>query len=502
MSSAIGKNTPGSQFLPEFPQLLGHPKPLWMLFMSEFWERFAFYGIRWAMVLYIVAQFYAGGAAGERPASELYGAYLALVYAGAIFGGYVADKLIGYQRSMMVGAIIMAAGLFMIAIPDPVIFKLGLATIIVGNGQFKPIISTMVGKLYAIGDERRDSGFTIFYMGINIGAMLAPIVTQLLAQKVFGSDGMPAYKVVFIAAGIGMIISLLWFYLGRHQLKGIGLPDEEQKNTKRLLMVVGTGLIIGIPLFYFLLSISATYLQFILMALFVIPAVMLFTEGVREGKVAQDKVVAMLLIFIFNIMFWMFFEQAGSSFNFLADKIVNRDFGSWEFPTAWFQSVNSIAIILFAPVLAWLWVRMGKNNPTIPRKFGLGLLFNGLAFLLLVFALKTLVSDAGKIPFWTLFSVYFIQSIGELCLSPIGLSMTTKLAPVKLAGMAMGCWFLSIAIGNNLSGIFAGIVSGEGGMTIQSALKGYNFGFYALVAAGVLLFFLAPRVQKLMHGVK
>jgi POT family proton-dependent oligopeptide transporter len=198
----------------------------------------------------------------------------------------------------------------------------------------------------------------------------------------------------------------------------------------------------------------------------------------------------------------MFFEQAGSSFNFLADRIVDRDLGGWEFPTAWFQSVNSVAIITLAPVLAWLWVRMGRNNPSIPRKFGLGLLFNGLAFLLLVFALKTMVSDAGKIPFWTLFMVYVIQSIGELCLSPIGLSMTTKLAPARLGGLAMGCWFLSIAIGNNLSGIFAGHVSGSGGMTVDSAQAGYNFGFYALVAAGVLMFLIAPFVRKLMHGVK
>ncbi|MBK8502073.1 MAG: MFS transporter [Saprospiraceae bacterium] len=502
IAASKGNSEPTQPAIPQFSQILGHPKPLWMLFMSEFWERFAFYGIRWAMVLYIVAQFYQGDSAGERPASELYGAYLALVYAGAIFGGYVADKLIGYQRSMMVGAVIMAAGLFMIAIPNEVIFRIGLATIIVGNGQFKPIISTMVGKLYTAADERRDSGFTIFYMGINVGAMIAPIITQVLAQKIFGTDGIPAYKVVFIAAGIGMLISLLWFQLGKNQLKGIGVATEEQKSTKRLLMVIASGLVVGVPLFYFLLSVQATVLQFILMALFIVPSVMLISEGIRENKVARDKVIAMLIIFMFNVLFWMFFEQAGSSFNFLADRIVNRNLGSWEFPTAWFQSVNSVAIITLAPVLAWLWVRLGKNNPSIPRKFGLGLLFNGLAFLLLVFALKTMVSDAGKIPFWTLFMVYVIQSIGELCLSPIGLSMTTKLAPARLGGLAMGCWFLSIAIGNNLSGIFAGHVSGAEGMTVDSAQAGYNFGFYALVGAGVLMFLVAPFVRKLMHGVK
>jgi Dipeptide/tripeptide permease len=213
-------------------------------------------------------------------------------------------------------------------------------------------------------------------------------------------------------------------------------------------------------------------------------------------------VVAMLIIFVFNVLFWMFFEQAGSSFTFLADQIVNRDFGDWVFPLEWFQSVNSIAIITLAPIMAWMWVRMGKNNPSIPRKFGLGLIFNGLAFLLLMIALNSMVDGNGKIPFWTLFMVYVIQSVGELCLSPIGLSMTTKLAPARLAGMAMGCWFLSIAIGNNLAGIFAGHVSGTGGMTVQSAHSGYTFGFWALVGSGALLFLIAPLVNRLMHGVK
>ena len=497
VDSEIKEYTP-----PVFDQVLGHPKPLWMLFMAEFWERFAFYGIRWAMVLYIVAQFHGGTGEGEKPASELYGAYLALVYAGAIFGGYVADKLIGFQRSILTGAVIMAIGFFMIAVPNEEIFKLGLATIIVGNGLFKPIISTMVGQLYATSDQRRDSGFTIFYMGINIGAMIAPVITQILAQRYFGTSDTPAYKVVFITAGIGMIISLFWFWMGRSQLKGIGAA-QPGSGMSRVLGVVIVGALVGIPLFYFLLTINALYLQYLLMGLIVIPAVMLLRESIQEGTVARDKVLAMLSIFFFNVLFWMFFEQAGSSFNFLADKIVDRNLSGWEFPVAWFQSVNSVAIITLAPVLAWLWVRMGKSNPSIPRKFGLGLIFNGLAFFLLMYSLRNLVDPVTMmIPFWTLFAVYVIQSIGELCLSPIGLSMTTKLAPSKLGGLAMGCWFLSIAIGNNLAGIFAGSVSGEGGMTAESALSGYTFGFYALVGAGILMFLIAPLIQKLMHGVK
>ena len=501
--SGAATSTPGP--IPEYTQMMGHPRPLWMLFMTEFWERFAFYGIRWALVLYIVAQFHGGAATGEASANQTYGAYLALVYAAAIFGGYVADKIIGYQRSILVGAIIMAAGLFMIAMPDENVFKLGLATIIAGNGLFKPNISTMVGKLYTQGDERRDSGFTLFYMGINLGAMLAPILTGFLAERMLGgSADMPAYKVVFITSGVGMLISLVWFWFGRAQLKGVGRPPEGAEGMSRVVMTT-IGAVVAIPVIYFLLSMGASSLQWILTAMFVVLGIMLLVEGIREGKVARDMVIAMLIIFAFNVLFWMFFEQAGSSFSFLSDKIVDRDLGAeggFIWPNAWFQSVNSVAIITLAPVLAWLWVKMGRHNPSIPRKFGLGLIFNGLAFLLLMFALSSLVDDFGKIPFWTLFMVYVIQSVGELCLSPIGLSMTTKLAPSKLVGFAMGGWFLSTGIGNNLSGIFASHVSGTEGMSTASALSGYTFGFWALVIPGALLFLIAPLIQRLMHGVK
>ena len=502
MSGAAATPDKGSP-IPEFKQIMGHPGPLWMLFMSEFWERFAFYGIRWALVLYIVAQFHGGDAAGQSDANLTYGSYLALVYAGAIFGGYIADKIIGYQRSILVGAVFMAAGLFMIAYPDPNVFKFGLATIIVGNGLFKPNISTMVGKLYSVGDERRDSGFTIFYMGINMGAFIAPILTGWLASSLFGTDAAPEYAYVFYASGIGMLISMVWFYFGRAQLKGIGAPPVEAPGRERVAYVA-IGALVCIPIVYALLALGAATLQYILSAMFIGLAVMLMLEGIRDGAVARDKTIAMLIIFFFNIMFWMFFEQAGSSFTFLADQIVDRDLGGFIFSTAWFQSVNPIVVITMAPVIAWIWVSMARRNanPSIPRKFGLGLLLNGFAFLLLMFALSSLVDDVGMIPFWTLFAVYFIQSVGELCLSPIGLSMVTKLAPVRLVGLGMGGWFLSTGIGNNLSGIFASHVSGEVGMTTASALSGYTLGFWSLMGAGALLFLIAPLIQKLMHGVK
>ena len=497
--------------IPEFKQIMGHPAPLWMLFMTEFWERFAFYGIRWALVLYIVTQFWHGQAAGEADANLTYGSYLALVYAGAVFGGYVADKVIGYQRSILVGAIFMAAGLFAITIDNPDIFKLGLATIIVGNGMFKPNISTMVGKLYAQSDMRRDSGFTIFYMGINAGAFVAPILTEHLAKKIFNTGDIPSYKIVFFAAGIGMLISLVWFYFGRSLLKGIGAPQGEAKDPKRVAMVV-VGALAVIPLVYLLLKAGGEPLQYILMALFGVLATMLMIEGIKEGKVARDKVIAMIIIFVFNILFWAFFEQAGSSFTFLAENIVNREgalswitFGRSAFPTAWFQSVNSVAVITCAPIIAWIWVAMARKNinPSIPRKFGLGILFNAAAFGLLWYALTVLVDPAtNKIPFWTLFAVYWVQSVGELCLSPIGLSMVTKLAPTRLVGLGMGGWFLSTGIGNNLSGIIAALISGKEGMSVHSALTGYTQGFWILTTGGVILFLLAPLIQKLMHGVK
>jgi len=502
MSDAAQTGRDGN-VIPEFKQVMGHPAPLWMLFMSEFWERFAFYGIRWALVLYIVAQFHGGSPTGQADANLTYGSYLALVYATAIFGGYIADKVIGYQRSILVGAVFMATGLFMITLPSALLFKMGLATIVAGNGMFKPNISTMVGKLYSVSDERRDSGFTIFYMGINAGAFLAPLFTGWLANTVFGTEAMPAYKFVFMSAGFGMLVSLVWFYIGRRQLGAIGRPPEGGEGRARVAYVV-VGAALVVPIIYVLLAKGADFLQWVLSVMFIGLSVMLLIEGIREGKVARDKTIAMLLIFVFNILFWMFFEQAGSSFTFLADQIVNRDLGGFVFPTAWFQSVNSVAIIGLAPVVAWVWLALAKKNlnPTIPRKFGLGLLFNGLAFLLLMYALSSLLSADNKIPFWTLVAVYFIQSVGELCLSPIGLSMVTKLAPVRLVGLGMGGWFLSTGIGNNLSGIFASEVSGKSGMTWQSALSGYTFGWWALVIAGGVLFLAAPQINKLLHGVK
>jgi proton-dependent oligopeptide transporter, POT family len=489
----------------DFPQMLGHPRPLWMLFMTEFWERFAFYSVSWALALYIVAQFYHGDPAGQGWASGIFGSYTALVYASGIFGGYVADKLIGYQRSILLGAFVMAVGLLAIMVPSKEAMLLGLAMVVVGNGLFKPNISSMVGKLYAPGDERRDAGFTLFYMGINAGAFIAPLVTGWMASYFTDTPLQQNYRIVFGAAGVGMLLSLLWFWFGRRSLGEVGRPAPGATSRMRVLWVA-VGVLVAIPLVYLLFSqIGATGLQWLLGLLFVGVAVMLLVEAVRHDRVQVERVIAMMIVFVFSLLFWMFYYQFGTSFNFLAENLVDREmFGGWMFPVGWFQSMTPLGIIVLAPLTAFAWSFLAKRHkePSIPRKFGLSLVFNGLGFLVLMYALSHLLGSRGLIPFWPLATCYFLQTVGELCMSPIGLSMVTKLAPPRLVGLAMGGWFLSIAVGGNLSGLLAARISGETGMTAASALSGFTFCFWVLTGAGVLLLLISPLVNRLMHGVK
>ncbi|WDE11808.1 peptide MFS transporter [Thalassomonas haliotis] len=505
ISDATGQEADITEQSRQYDDLWGHPKPLWMLFMAEFWERFAFYGIRWALTLYIVAQFFNGDASGQTFAANTYGAYLALVYGSAIFGGYVADKIIGSQHAILTGALIMAAGLFLIMLPDQTFFMLGLATVIIGNGLFKPNISNLVGKIYQQGDPRRDRGFSIFYMGINAGAMVSPIVTQYLASTLTDTPMMDNYKVVFAAAGIGMVISYCWFYLGRRQLKGTGAIAKTPQRSKNLAYVIIGAVGSIVPVYLLMAYAGAQVLAWILFILFVGLAAMLIKGARKEGKVALDRVLACLIMCGFNVIFFMFFEQAGSSFTFLAQNLVDRSLGGgFEFKLAWFQSVNAVAILLLAPVLSLIWLKMASSNlePNIPQKFALGLLGTGAGFLVLVFALENLLDANRLIPLWPLAACYVLHTVGELCLSPIGLSMVSKLVPASMAGLAFGGWFLSTAIGNNFSGILAGSISGETGMTVASAISGFDFSFWLLTGGGLLLFIIAPLINKLMHGVK
>ncbi len=501
MSDVVDTRTNPS---PDYPQLLGHPRPLWMLFMTEFWERFAFYSVSWALALYVVAHFFNGNASGQAWAATVFSSYTALIYASSIFGGYVADRVIGYQRSILLGALVMALGLFVVMLPSRDVFLIGLAMVVVGNGLFKPNISSMVGQLYGRDDPRRDRGFTLFYMGINGGALLAPLLTGWMAGYFTDTPLQQNYRVVFAAAGVGMLFSLFWFWFGRRGLRGVGRPAPEAEGLSRVAWVV-LGIVIAVPLVYLLLAFVSTGLSWVLGLLFVGVAAVLLVEAVRQGRVQVDRVVAMLIIFAFNVLFWMFYFQLCTSFNFLAENLVDRKmFSGWVFPTGWFQSVSPLAIIVLAPLVTvvWSFLAARRNEPSIPRKFGLGLLFNGLGFAVLVYALGHLLDGHGLIPFWPLAVCYVLQTVGELCLSPIGLSMVTKLAPPRLVGLAMGGWFLSLAVGGQLSGLLAGYISGDSGMTAASALSGFTFSFWLLAGAGALLLLIAPLINRLMHGVR
>ncbi|MEO8461142.1 MAG: peptide MFS transporter [Dokdonella sp.] len=509
MSTAINLD---QDYVPPPPgEMLGHPRSLWMLFMTEFWERFCFYGMRWMLTLYIVAQFFGGDPTGQTTASQTYGAYLALVYATAIIGGYVADRILGYQRAVLLGSIFIAVGLFTLLVPNQTVFTLGLAIIIVGNGLFKPNISTMVGKLYPPNDPRRDRGFTIFYMGINAGAFFAPLITGFVAAK-FGyldlntpelrSQGL---RWGFAVSGLGMLVSYFWFFFGRKQLGHVGAAPAGKESSSNLLMVTLGGLLIT-PVIYFLLG-RNEWLTGILGGLFLICCATLIATGIKDGRVQRDRIIALLLLFLANVLFWMFFEQAGASFNFLAENIVNRDFGGWVFPVGWFQSVNPLAIVVLAPIVTACWAFLDKRHmePSIPRKFGIGLIGNALGFFVLMYSLQHFVDDKNMIPFWTLALCYVLQTVGELHLSPIGLSMVTKLAPARMVGVTMGAWFLSISIGNSLAGALSASMSkagGESGLTVASALDGFRFSFWLLIGAGIVVFLVAPLINKLMHGVR
>jgi POT family proton-dependent oligopeptide transporter len=505
-------NISGEDAHPLFRDLFGHPRPLWMLFFTEFWERFCFYGMRWMLALYIVTEFFGGDAQGQATASQIYGAFLALIYAVAILGGYAADRILGYQRSVMLGAGFIAVGLFVLLMPNQVAFMVGLSIIIVGNGLFKPNVATMIGGLYPPGDTRRDRGFTVFYTGVNIGAFFAPLVTGYVAAK-FGfhelagpAERAQGLRVGFAVSGLGMALSCVWFFFGRGELGAVGRPPQAAEGWRSPLAVAGAALLL-VPVVYALLQ-NNPWLTFLLAGLLVLCFVAMINAGIKDGPIQRDRVVAMLVLFLVNVLFFMFFEQGGASLNFLAANLTDRNIGGvWEFPTGWFQSVGPFAVIALAPLITLSWNRLSRRGlePSTPQKFGLALLSSSLGFLVLAYALGHLVDERGLVPIWALAGCYFFKTVGELHLAPIGLSMVTKLAPAKMVGVTMGAWFLSVSIGNSLAGWFAARISaagGKAGLTVASALSGFSLSFWLLFGVGSLVFLAAPLIGKLMHGVK
>ncbi len=490
-------------------EFLGHPKALWQLFNIEMWERFAFYGMRAVLAVYVATRFFSHlGNEANAQASLVYGGYTALVYATGIAGGYVADRVLGYQRSILLGALIMASGLFVLLIEDLNWFLVGLALIVAGNGLFKPNISTMIGKLYAPGDVRRDSGFTIFYMGINLGAFIAPFITAAWIGATWG------LKWGFFAAGIGMILSTLFLEVAKKSLGKVGLPEEGKEGWGRFF-AVGAGALLLAGVVYFLLS-ESTILGYVLVTIMFGLAGYFVVAGIRSNdKVQMHRYIAMLILFVANACFWALFEQAGSSLNFFAREFSTPMFGSMETWQAGgfgvFQSLNPLYILLFAPFFAMAWPKLEKMgmNPSIPRKFAFGLIQVALGFYLLVFAISNMQNADGLVPWIFLALVYLLHTSGELCLSPIGLSMVTKLADEKEVGLAMGGWFLSIAMAQYVAGLIAAIAAGGGGGHGEAFTGGimqyasvYMQLFWLGLGFGVLYLVAAPAINKLMHGVK
>jgi proton-dependent oligopeptide transporter, POT family len=442
---------------------LGHPKGLTTLFFTELWERFSYYGMRAILVLYMTAPPDKGGLGfGIPEATSLYGTYTMFVYLTNLPGGLIADKLLGARLAVLIGGIIIACGHFSMVFPTLPFFYAGLALIAIGTGLLKPNISTMVGSLYGEDDPRRESGFSIFYFGINLGAVLAPLACGFLAEsEIFknflasrGMDPNSSWHWGFGAAGVGMTLGLIVYLLHRRRLERVGALVRVRKD-------------------------APDY----------VPSRPLTTD---EWK----RVAAIFVFFLFTILFWAAYEQKGASLNLFAKNLVRRDIGGWEYPASWMQSLTAFFVLILAPLFAVLWIRMGKRQPSSPVKFTFGLLFIGLAYTLLVPA--SMLTAYGKIsPFW-LVGLYFLEVVGEMCLSPVGLSTVTKLAPAKLLGIMMGVWFLAAALGNKLAGFLAGFFDPNNSATLVKLYGGIAVGLF--VSAAVLAV-LTPKIKKLMGKV-
>lgn len=450
----------------------GHPRGLMTLFFSEMWERFCYYGMRVLLTLYLVKSLMKGDA----DAALIYGAYTGLVYAAPILGGKLADKYLGYRNAVLLGAVLMAIGEFIILGGTEHFLMFGMGALIVGNGYFKANISTIVGKLYEDGDPRRDSGFTIFYIGINIGALLATTVVAYIGET-YG------FKYGFGLAGFGMLLGLIIFWTGRHNYAaapGLGLTDEgKQKifgpmNKAHLVSILS---LLLIPLAYFLIQ-HNSWLDYILLGLFIFISFVLIKAGITADtkdnvKIWKDRMIALLIFMVINITFWACFEQAGTSLTLFADRNVDRSIFGWEMPASMTQFFNPFFIIVFGSIFSVMWVKLSAigKNPSIPMKFALGIFQLALGFLVTMVGLQ-FVNDTYQVPLLTLLFLYLLHTTGELFLSPIGLSMVTKLSPKNIAGTAMGAWFLSFAIANYVGGKIASFTGSHDGVEAITAAEG------------------------------
>lgn len=457
---------------------LGQPRGLSTLFFTEMWERFSYYGMRAILMLFMTTAVDRGGLGfGPEQAGPIYAMYTSMVYLAAVPGGWLADNLLGQRRAVLYGGMIIMLGHILLALHGLTFFYAGLCSVVIGTGFLKPNISVIVGALYDREDNRRDAGFSIFYMGINIGAFSAPLVCGWLAQssrfkRILSGLGFNAdncWHWGFGAAAIGMFFGLLQYVLTAKNLGNAGELSERardpevQKRARGILKrwAVAGVVLLGAIATLLLTSPHLATSQNIKGGF----AIILFTVVVTFfGKLLLDesftsaeraRLMAILLLFCGASVFWGIFEQAGSSLTLFAERNTRNEVFGMAFPSAFWQSTNAALLVLFAPVFAWLWQALGRRDPSVPLKFAFGILFAGLGFAVLVVGASHAVNGESVSPWW-LFSVYLLHTIGELCLSPVGLSSMTKLAPARVVGLMMGVWFLAMAVGNFLGGSVAG----------------------------------------------
>ena len=480
----------------------GHPRGLSTLFFTEMWERFSYYGMRVLLILFMTAPVAAGGLGFETSvAGAVYGLYTSMVYMTSLPGGWIADRLIGQRRAVLYGGILIACGHFSMAFPSLTTFYLGLTLIVLGTGLLKGNVAVIVGQLYAPNDVRRDAAFSIFYMGINIGAFIAPLVTSYLGQRINWHLG-------FAVAGVGMVLGLAQYLLGARYLGDAGLypapaaSPAAAAQLKQRVKIWGAAAVAAVVLFagaMYTGALPITAKQIAdaagvsLLGLTIAFFVWLFLAG-EWTPVERKRLYAILALFLAATLFWSEFEQAGSTLNLFADRATRTSILGWEFPSGYFQSLQPLFIITLAPVFAWIWMRLGPRQPSSPAKFALGLLFVGTGFAVLVVAAQLAENGVKVAPYW-LVVTYLLHTLGELSLSPVGMSAFTKLAPARVAGLMMGVFYLAIAGGNFIGGRLASLY---GSMPLPNL-----FGAIAAVGigAGLVMFALTPSIKRLMGDV-
>ncbi|MCI0588227.1 MAG: peptide MFS transporter [Planctomycetes bacterium] len=520
--SAAPATQPAPAIAVEDRRFLGHPRGLSTLFFTEIWERFSYYGMRALLILFMTASAEAGGLGFDTArAGAIYGLYTSLVYLLSLPGGWIADRILGQRRAVLYGGVLIFSGHVCLAIHSLETFYAGLALIVLGTGLLKPNISVMVGQQYAEGDKRRDSGFSIFYMGINLGAFLAPLVCGWLAQDegfrgFLESNGVsPArsWRFGFGMAAVGMALGLVQYVAGGRRLGEAGLrpagsrsPEERAAAIRKLrfglggvvLLLAGLALAHGTGAVRLTVEgISRSFALFL--ALLVVGFfAWVFLSG-SWSPAERTRLLVIAVLFAASAIFWAVFEQAGSTLNLFAQRNTETVLFGWRFPASWLQSVNGALIVLLAPVFAWLWFRLGPRDPSSPAKFALGLLFAGLGFALLVGPASASGSGddvARRVgPLW-LVGTYLFHTMGELCLSPVGLSAMTRLAPERVGGLMMGAWFLSLSVGNYAGGRVASRFEAFPLPGIFATVGG------AAIAAAVLLSLFVRPIGRLLGAAK